>query len=76
MISSKDGKDLQASWFSTSSSKRQMLESLASFHDETAQNNRMKIVVEQNCICFMGENSPLEGKSRHPAKMAARRPAQ
>ena len=47
MISRKDRKDLQASWFSTSPSRIQMLERLASFHDETAQKNRMKIVSDR-----------------------------
>jgi hypothetical protein len=47
VISRKDRKDLQASWFSTSPSRIQMLERLASFHDETAQKNRMKIVSDR-----------------------------
>jgi hypothetical protein len=47
VTSRKDRRDLQASWFSTTPSRKQKLESLASFHDETAQKNRMKIVSDR-----------------------------
>ena len=50
VISRKDRRDLPASWFSTQP-RKQMLESLASFHDETAQKNRMKIVSDRQKDC-------------------------